>query len=60
MHHPTDRIAHTTALHVALPQGGALVGTRNRLMGPPGGIDPTTYCTMSGRSTTKLRPALTI
>ena len=28
MHHPTDRIAHTTAF-------GALAGTRNSSMGPP-------------------------
>ena len=29
MHHPTDRIAHTTAFR------GALAGTRNSSMGPP-------------------------
>ena len=33
---------------------GALTRTRDSSVGPPGGIDPTTYCTMSGRSTTEL------
>ena len=43
MHHPTDRIAHTTAC-------GALAGTRNSSMGPPWRIDPKTHRTMSERS----------
>ena len=33
MHHPTDRIAHTTAF--VTPRCGALAGTRNSSMGPP-------------------------
>ena len=32
MHHPTDRIAHTTAF---VHHRGALAGTRNSSMGPP-------------------------
>ena len=32
MHHPTDRKAHTMACYT---RHGALVGTRNSLMGPP-------------------------
>ena len=32
MHHPTDRIAHTTACYTIL---GALAGMRNSSMGPP-------------------------
>ena len=35
---------------------GALAGTRNSSMSPPGGIDLMTHCTMSGCSTTKLYP----
>ena len=49
MHHSTDRIAHTTDSH------GALAGTRNNFMAPPDRIDPTTYRTKSGRSTTEIR-----
>ena len=37
---------------------GTLVGKKNRSMGPPWGIDPTTHRTMSGRSTTELHLAL--
>ena len=37
---------------------GALAGTRNSLMGPSIGIDPTTYRTISGRSTVELRVAV--
>ena len=45
MHHPTDRIAHTTAFVTP-----ALAGTRNSSMGsPPWSIDPTTHRTMSER-----------
>ena len=33
---------------------GTLVGTRNHTMGPPDGINPMTYHTMSGHSTTEL------
>ena len=33
MHHPTDRITHTTAF--VTPVVGALAGTRNSSMGPP-------------------------
>ena len=44
MHHPTDRIAHTTAWC------GELAGTRNSSMGPPWMIDPTTHQTMSESS----------
>ena len=44
MHHPTDRITHTTAF------GTPVAGTRNSTMGPPWRIDPTTHCTMSERS----------
>ena len=33
MHHPTDRITHTTAF--VTPHRGALAGTRNSSMGPP-------------------------
>ena len=47
MHHPTDRIAHTTAFVTPV---GALTGTKNSSMGPPWRIDPTTYRTMSERS----------
>ena len=36
---------------------GALVGTRNSLMGPSRVIDPTTHCTMSRHSTTELHLA---
>ena len=43
MHHPTDRIAHTTTF-------GTPAGTRNSSMGPPWRIDPTTHRTMSKRS----------
>ena len=32
MHHPTDRIAHTTVCYTSR---GALAGTRNSSMGPP-------------------------
>ena len=35
MHHPTDRITHTTAFVIPI------VGTRNSSMGPPRRIDPT-------------------
>ena len=45
MHHPTDRITHTTAFVVR----GALAGTRNRSMGPPWRIDPMTHHTRSER-----------
>ena len=34
-----------------------MAGTRNSLMGPPGGIKLTTYHTLSERFTTGLRPA---
>ena len=44
MHHPTDRITHTTAFVTAIR---ALAGMRNNSMGPPQGIDPTTHHTMS-------------
>ena len=33
MHHPTDRITHTTAFVTA--SRGALAGTRNSSVGPP-------------------------
>ena len=33
MHHPTDRITHTTAF--VYTSRGALAGTRNSSMGPP-------------------------
>ena len=46
MHHTTERIAHISR--------GALVETKNSSIGPPCGIDPTTYRTVIGRSTTKL------
>ena len=39
MHHPTDRIAHTTAF--VIPVIGALARTKNSSMGPPCGMDPT-------------------
>ena len=48
MHHPTDRIAHTTAF--CTPGVGALVGTRNSSISPLCRIDPTTHPTMSERS----------
>ena len=35
----------------------ALTGTRNSSMNLPWGIDPTTYCTISGRSTMELHLA---
>ena len=44
-YHPTHRIAHASA------------GTRSSSMGPPCGIDLTTHCTMSGRSTMGLHIA---
>ena len=47
MHHPTDRIVHTRCV--------ALAGIINSLIGPSGGIDPTTHRTMS--FTTELHPA---
>ena len=48
MHHPTDRIIHTTAF--VTPVVGALAGTRNSSMGPPPWrIDPMTHRTMSER-----------
>ena len=47
MHHPTDRITHTTAF---VTSRGALAGTRNSSMGPPWRIDPTTHRTMSEHS----------
>ena len=43
MHHPTDRIAHTTAFVT-------LAGTRNSSMGPPRRIDPTASLTKTFRS----------
>ena len=36
---------------------GALAGIRNSSMGPRGGINLTTHCTMSGCFTTELYPA---
>ena len=33
---------------------GALAGTRNSSVGPPGETDTTTHCALSGHSTTKL------
>ena len=39
------------------PQFGTLAGMTNSSMGPPWGVDPTTHCTMSGCSTTKLHLA---
>ena len=44
MHHPTDRISHTTIF--CFTSRGALAGTRNSSMVPPLRIDPTTHCTM--------------
>ena len=44
MHHPTDRIAHTTASR------GTLAGKRNSSVDPPRKIDPTTHRTISERS----------
>ena len=38
---------------------GTLDATRINFIGPPGGIDPTTHRTTSGRSTTELHLALT-
>ena len=37
---------------------GALAGTRNSSMSPPSEIDPMTYCTMSGCSTTDVHPTI--
>ena len=48
MHHPTDRITHTT--WPLLTSRGGLAGTRNSPMGPPWRIDPMTHRTMSERS----------
>ena len=45
MHHPTDRITHTTAF--VTPVVELLAGTRNTSMVPPRRIDPTTHRTMS-------------
>ena len=47
MHHPTDRIAHTSLCYTS---HGALAGARNSSMGPPWRIDPTMHCTMSEHS----------
>ena len=45
----TDRI-----VHIYYTRGAALAGMRNSLMDLSGGIDLTTYCTISGCSTTEL------
>ena len=43
---------HDSTYHgLSYTSRGALTWMRNRSMGPPGGIDPTTYHTISGRST---------
>ena len=47
MHHPTNKIAHTTAFVTPVVEQA---WTRNSLMGPPWRIDPTTHRTMSEHS----------
>ena len=55
MHHPTERITHTTAF--VTPVVEHWLGTRNSSMGStPWRIDPTTYRAMSERSTSELPP----
>ena len=39
---------------------GALAGTRNSSVVPPGGIDPMTHCIKSGCSATELHPTAAI
>ena len=51
MYHPTDRIAHTTAIVAPVVEHD---GTKHSSMGPPRRIDPTTNRTMSRRSATVL------
>ena len=48
----TDRIAHSTNFDTPVVE--PLAGMRNSSVGPLWGIDPTTHCTMNGRSTTQL------
>ena len=55
MHHPTDRIAHTTDF--VTPVMEHLAGNRNSSMGPPWGMDLTTHHTKSKCSTTELKLA---
>ena len=50
MLHPTERAAHS----LCCTSCEAMVGRRNTLVSPPDGMDPRTYHTMSGCSTTKL------
>ena len=45
---PTVGIAQTTALFHT--RGGITTGMRNSSLGPSDGIDPTAYCSISGRS----------
>ena len=52
MHHPTDRIAHTTT--VCYTSREALTRTRNSSVCPPWGVDLTTHHVMCGRSTDAL------
>ena len=47
MHHPTDRTAHIPDVEH---------WSKREIAGPPSGIDPKTYHTPSGRSTTELCP----
>ena len=55
MHYPTDRLAHIMAF--VNTSCGALDGTRNTSMDRTLRIDPMTYHTMSGSSTTDLHLA---
>ena len=54
MHHPTDRIPHTTAF--ITPVVEHWLEQEINLIRPPGWVDPTSYRAMSGRSTTELYP----
>ena len=53
MYNPTERIVHKEVLYGIC---GALAGMGNSSIGPSGGIDLITHCTMSGNSTTELHP----
>ena len=52
MHHPIERIAHTS--YLCYISRGALAGIRNSSMCPLSEIDPMTHHTMSGCSTIEL------
>ena len=53
MHHPTDRITHTTVLYICFTSG-SLGGMGNKSLGPAGGIDLVIHHTKSGMLSDKL------